>query len=112
MLVVALIVDGEIAVLQAELTQIVAVETGSAETVDPRQHSGNVFDSRAQWPLRHDGFHRLAALRRRAGRRRGRDRPLVGARKYRDRAVFFDPHRRFRTDEIEAHRAQLAGQQA
>src|SRR6516225_4081610 len=51
------VIDGETAVLQAELAQIVAVEPGLADTVDPGQERGEGFGGvaaprRTRWPWR------------------------------------------------------------
>ena len=111
-LAVALVVDDQIAVLEAEFAQIVAVEAGRAEAVDPGQDAGDVLQAGAQRSLRHVGVGRLAGRRRRQCRGRGGDRPLVGAGEHGDAAVGLDAHRHFGADQIEAFRAHLAGQQA
>ena len=55
-LAVALIVDDEIAVLEAELAQIVTVEAGRAEAVDPAKNAGDVLRAGAHRPgRRHAG---------------------------------------------------------
>ena len=56
LLAVALVVDGEIAVLEADLAEVVAVEAGGAEPVDPGEQRGEIRNDVAccgrwrRWP--------------------------------------------------------------
>ena len=136
----ALVVDGEVAVLQPELFEVMAVEAGFADAVDPGQQRGkNVAravrsrrldlggghgrggDAGARRGGRRSCLHaRVPLLPRRTQQRggcgdrhrRGRNRMFVGAGKDRDATILLDPHRHFRADQVEALGAHVAAQQA
>ena len=107
-LAVAPIVDDEIAVLETELVQIVAVESGLSDSIDPGHDARKIsklcaarLAASRSWPARHD--------RGGAGGRRGRrDRPVVGAGEHSEAAVRFNPNRHFRADKIETLSPQLS----
>ena len=69
MLAGALIVDGEIAALESELAQIVAVEAGFADSVDPGQKRGEDIASAARCGAGRHRRHGAAATPRRGGSR-------------------------------------------
>ncbi len=111
-LAVAPIVDHEIAVLEAEFAQFLAVEAGGAGIVDPGHDTGRVLDIRTQRRLRRGGVGRQVGARRTERRRGDGDRPLVGAGEHGHAAVGLDPHRQLGADQIEALRPHLPHQQA
>ena len=135
LLAVALVVDREIAALEADLGEIAAVQAAGVEALDPGQHDGEVGNAVAGDRGRVRGRRgckgcsgwRGRAERRRAFELRGRRGPrqrrsgiggrgdegtLVAAGKDRDLAVGLDSHRHFRADQAQTFGANAAGQQA
>src|SRR5215471_15158034 len=128
LLAVALIVDGEVAVLQADLGEVAAVETAGVETLDPSEQRGQIGNAVAHGRARVRGWRGRGGrsvwrgafgLRRRRrgadGRQRcrsGDQRALVAAGKDRDLAVGLDAHRHLGADQAQPLGADAAGEQA
>ena len=110
MLAVAPIVYGEIAILEAKLTQVVTVKAAGAEAIDPGEYAREVFEFRARRYRFAGGLGGGQGAA--GGRRRTCQRPLVGAGKHGNAAVGLDAHGHFGADQIKALRPYLAGQQA
>src|ERR1700728_3052938 len=134
MLACAFVVNSDIPVLEPELAQIVAVEPGLTDAVDPGQQRGKNIACPALRSMDVRGRHgshgfpvRWRCSRRffplllrctkqgrggRGGYRSGCDRMLVGTREDRHAPVLLAAHGHFGTDQIEAFRAHVAAQQA
>ena len=110
-LAVAPIVNDQIAVFEAQFTQIVAVESGLPERIDPRHDACELLELCTQGALRIGGRGWLIGRGNIAVGRGGRDRPLVGSGKNGQPPIGFDTDRHFRPDEIEALGTQLANDQ-
>src|SRR6187401_3211871 len=108
---VAPIVNDQIAVFQAQLTQIVAVESGLPERIDPSHDACELLELCTQGALRIGGRGWLIGRRNIAVCGGGRDRPLVGSGKNGQPPIGFDTDGYFRSDEIETLGTQLANDQ-
>ena len=108
---VAPIVNDQVAIFQTQLTQIVAVESGLPERIDPRHDACELLELCTQGTLRIGGRSRLVGGRNIAVCRGGGDRPLVGSGKNGQPPIGFDTDGHFRSDKIEALGSQLADEQ-
>jgi hypothetical protein len=112
LLAVAAIIDGEISTLEPDLGQIAAIEAKCAEAVDPGEEGGKILLDAA---LRLAGavYFGCGRTPRRSDKRgRRRQRMLLGAGRYRDCAVRFDPHRKLCADQIQSLGARVSAEQA
>ena len=110
LLTAAPVVNNQISIFEAKFAQIVAVETGRAQTVNPSEQAGDILRASADH-ARRDG----PVGRRRLRQCRSCDRNrflVVGAGKHRDTAVGFDAYRQFRAHEVETLRTHLPAEQA
>ena len=124
LLAVALVIDGEIAVLEADLAQLAAVEAGGAEAVDPGQERCKIRHDVARNCGRCRCAARGAALGDRTGERklrrqrglpsrRGDERALVvGTGENREPAVGLDAHLHLGADQAQPFGAEASGEQA